>query len=167
MSTTAAKDVEPPPPVTLPFSYTQTDATYPTLYVLDANVCFGIVSDLVRSLATHHEEIPELLVVGIGHPLAGLEDWVILRNRDLSPTSDPESDEYWMWRMSQATGRDDIVIVSGGGPRFLAFIREELIPFIESRYRVSPTDRALMGIPEAASSPTTCSSTAPSFSSAT
>jgi predicted alpha/beta superfamily hydrolase len=131
--------------ISLPTGYAQTDTTYPSLYVLDANIGFGIVSNLVRILATLHKEIPELVVVGIGYPINDLADWVILRNRDLSPTSDPESDEYWMTRLSQATGRDDIVIVSGGAPQFLEFIREELIPFVESRYRVSPTDRALMG----------------------
>jgi predicted alpha/beta superfamily hydrolase len=131
--------------ISLPTGYAQTDTTYPSLYVLDANIGFGIVSNLVRILATLHKEIPELVVVGIGYPIDGLADWVILRNRDLSPTSDPESDEYWMARLSQATGRDDIIIVSGGAPRFLESIREELIPFVESRYRVSPTDRALMG----------------------
>jgi len=131
--------------VSLPTSYDRTDATYPTLYVLDANISFGMVSNLVRTLATLHKEIPELVVVGIGYPIDGLVDWVILRNRDLSPTSYPESDEYWMTRLSRATGRDDIIIVSGGAPQFLEFIREELIPFVESRYRVSPTDRAVLG----------------------
>jgi len=50
-----------------------------------------------------------------------------------------------MTRLSRATGRHDIVVISGGAPKFLEFIREELIPFVESRYRVSPTDRALIG----------------------
>ena len=131
--------------ISLPSGYARTDTTYPVLFVLDANIGFGIVSNLVRILATLHKEIPELLVVGIGYPIEGLVDWVIWRNRDLSPTSDPESDQYWMARLSGATGRDDIVIVSGGAPKFLECIREELIPFIESRYRVSTTDRALMG----------------------
>jgi predicted alpha/beta superfamily hydrolase len=131
--------------ISLPSGYARTDTTYPSLFVLDANIGFGIVSNLVRILATLHKEIPEILVVGIGYPIDGLEDWVRLRIRDLSPTNDPESDRYWMTRLSRATGRDDIVVLSGGAPKFLEFIREELIPFVESRYRVSPTDRALMG----------------------
>jgi len=131
--------------ISLPHDYARTDTTYPVLYVLDANIGFGIVSNVVRILATLHKEIPEILVVGIGYPIDGLEDWVIWRNRDLSPTSDPESDQYWMTRLSRATGRDDIIVRSGGAPKFLEFIRIELIPFIESRYRVSSTDRALLG----------------------
>lgn len=131
--------------ISLPLGYSQSDTTYPVLFALDANIGFGITSNIVRMLSTLHKEIPEMVVVGIGYPISGLEDWVILRCRDLSPTHDPSSDEYWMQRLAKATGRDDIVIRSGGAPKFLECIRDELIPFIESNYHVSSTDRTLQG----------------------
>jgi len=69
--------------ISLPNGYAGTATTYPSIFVLDANIGFGIVSDMVRILATLHKEIPEVLVVGIGYPIDGLEDWVIWLNRDL------------------------------------------------------------------------------------
>ena len=131
--------------ISLPFSYSKSDTTYPVLFSLDANRSFGMVSNLVTILSTPHKEIPEIIVVGIAYPINGLEDWVIARNRDYTPTHKPEYDKYWVDRLSKLSGRDDIVVHSGGAERFLYFIREELIPFIESNYRVSSSDRALLG----------------------
>jgi len=37
-------------------------------------------------------------------------------------------------------------VASGGADKFLTFIRKELIPFIESNYRVSSSDRAIAGV---------------------
>ncbi len=131
--------------ISLPFGYTKSDSAYPVLFSLDANVKFGMMSNIVNNLGTLTREIPEIIVVGIAYPIKGLEDWVIGRNRDLTPTSKPEYDKEWVDRLSQVTGRDDIVVKSGGADKFLKFIREELIPFIETEYRVSSTDRALHG----------------------
>ena len=131
--------------ITFPYSYHKSDAAYPVLYCLDANRSFGLVSNMVNILSTPYKEIPEILVVGIGYPIKGLEDWGAWRWRDLTPTSDPEADKKWEAFLSQYSGRDDVVASSGGAPKFLQFIHDELIPFIESNYRVSSTDRALMG----------------------
>lgn len=131
--------------VSLPYRYAYTDTTYPVLFSLDANVKFGLISNVVNNLGTLTKELPEIIVVGIAYPIKGLEDWVIGRNRDMTPTSVPEHEKFWVDRLSQATGRDDIVVQSGNADKFLAFIREELIPFIESEYRVFSKDRALHG----------------------
>ena len=131
--------------VSLPYKYSNTDTTYPVLFCLDANVKFGLISNVVNNLGALTKELPEIIVVGIAYPIKGLEDWVIGRNRDMTPTSVPEHEKFWVDRLSQATGRDDIVVKSGKADKFLAFIREELIPFIESEYRVSSKDRALHG----------------------
>ncbi len=131
--------------ISLPYMYANTDTTYPVLYCLDANVKFGLMNNVINNLGTLTKEIPEIIVVGIAYPIKGLEDWVIGRNRDLTPTSVPEHEKYWVDRLSQATGRDDIVVQSGEADKFLTFIRNELIPFIESEYRVSSKDRALHG----------------------
>ena len=117
--------------ISLPYMYANTDTTYPVLYCLDANVKFGLISNVVNNLGTLTKDIPEIIVVGIAYPIKGLEDWVIGRNRDMTPTSVPEHEKYWVDRLSKATGRDDIVIQSGKADKFLAFIRNELILFIE------------------------------------
>ena len=131
--------------VSLPYMYATTDTTYPVLYCLDANIKFGLISMVANNLATLSKELPEIVVVGIAYPMKGLEDWVIGRNRDLTPTSVAEHEKYWVDRLSNATGRDDIIVKSGEADKFLAFIQDELIPFIESEYRVSLKDRALHG----------------------
>jgi predicted alpha/beta superfamily hydrolase len=43
------------------------------------------------------------------------------------------------------SGRNYIVVTSGGASMFLKFICDELIPFIESNYRVDSQDRAILG----------------------
>jgi len=131
--------------ISLPYKYFMSDTTYPVLYSLDANVKFGMMSNVVNNLGTLTKEIPEIIVVGIAYPIKGLEDWVIGRNRDLTPTRKTEHEKYWQKRLSKVTGRNDIVVESGHANKFIAFIRDELIPFIESNYRVSLKDRALHG----------------------
>ncbi|MEJ2538346.1 MAG: alpha/beta hydrolase-fold protein, partial [Calditrichia bacterium] len=62
-----------------------------------------------------------------------------------TPTADPEHDKTWQKTLRRMSGREDIVVSSGGAAQFLAFIRNEVIPYIEANYRVSKTDRAIMG----------------------
>lgn len=131
--------------ISLPYLYSKTNITYPVLYCLDANVKFGLISNVVNNLGTLSKELPEIIVVGIAYPMKGLEDWVIGRNRDLTPTRKTEHEEYWVERLSNVTGRADIVVESGQADKFIAFISDELIPYIESNYRVSSKDRRLHG----------------------
>jgi predicted alpha/beta superfamily hydrolase len=131
--------------IKLPWSYSGTDMTYPVLYALDANRTFPMVANISHMMDVPRTEVPEILVVGIAYQTESIVDWVIWRNRDFTPTVDPGTEAYWETMLSQATGRDDIDIQTGGGSRFLEFIRQELIPFVESNYRVSATDRGLFG----------------------
>ncbi len=131
--------------ISLPYEYYMSDTTYPVLFSLDANVKFGMTSNVVNNLGAFTMEIPKIIVVGIAYPIQDIADWAALRKRDTTPTSNPTYDEEWAGFLNQATGRNDIVVLSGGADKFLAFIRDELIPFIESNYRVSSTDRALQG----------------------
>ena len=69
------------------------------------------------------------VVVGIAYDKVEAA-WRENRNRDLTPV-EMEPNEW--------------ISVSGGGPEFLAFIEEELIPVIDARYRTDPADRTLSG----------------------
>jgi len=131
--------------ISLPYKYFMSDTTYPVLYSLDANVKFGMMSNVVNNLGTLTRDIPEIIVVGIAYPIKGIADWAALRKRDTTPTSKPEYDKQWADYLNNATNRDDIVVQSGGADKFLAFILNELIPFVESNYHVSSNDRALHG----------------------
>jgi predicted alpha/beta superfamily hydrolase len=131
--------------ISLPYRYAYTDTTYPVFFNLDANICFGMTDNIIH-LGALNKEIPEIVVVGIAYAIKGIEDWAAWRCRDFRPTRNPEKDKAWQDRLSRATGRDDIVVSSGSADKFLAFIRKELIPFIESNYRVSSSDRAIAGV---------------------
>lgn len=128
--------------IALPYGYSESDETYPVLFVLDANGQFGTVTETVRALGLIEQSIPQVIVVGIGYPVGVYWNAIALRSVDLTPTKDAawEADTRVSWppRFPRPVG-------SGGGPEFLRFIDEELIPFVEQEYRASPDDRAIYG----------------------
>jgi len=131
--------------ISLPMNYAKSNGRFPVLYVLDPDLIFGWVTDWVRAAsflralgpkATTDSivNVPDLIVVGIGYPLAVAEQprlhWG-LRCRDLTPTKMSE-DKPWGGS-------------TGGAPRFLRFIRDELMPCVNSNYRTGPEDSAIVG----------------------
>jgi predicted alpha/beta superfamily hydrolase len=132
--------------VALPFGYADSTKAYPVLYAVDANGQFGTVVEAARILNNFGTQIPQLLIVGIGYPSGGRQ--ILIEQRrffDLFPTEDREFEEWHEeWRAGEwpDLGPFD---GSGGGADFLLFLREELIPQIESEYRVDPSDRAMYG----------------------
>ncbi len=123
--------------VALPRSYaSHPEKYYPTIYLTDATVFFGMVVDITR-VTTLCGEFPETIVVGIGYPVdepldEALQQWERLRDRDLTPlveipTESSQSDQ------------------TGGAAEFLSFIQTELIPTIEREYRADPASRVLAG----------------------
>ncbi len=120
--------------VALPVGYAESKETYPVLYLLDADVCFGDITETVRFLAAFRKmariEVPDMIVVGIGYPLDPAKPfeyyagWFSARAKDLTLTKDPTG-EY---------------SPSGGANDFMAFIRDDLKPLINSNYRANPED---------------------------
>ncbi|MFO0551892.1 MAG: alpha/beta hydrolase-fold protein [Polyangiaceae bacterium] len=100
------------------------DSKYPVIYQLDAtfldefDTCAATVSRLEEEGA-----IPESIIVGIGHLESGPD---LGREHDFVP-ADPDNAQY--------DGRAD---------KFYAFLHDELVPHVESTYRVAP-GRALVG----------------------
>ncbi len=126
--------------VALPDTYASGDKTYPVLYMVDANADFGTVTGTLRSL-TILNNIPEVVIVGIGYPVERFKDALGFRTRDLTPT---ETDWYET-RLKSFMPDAPADAGSGGAGNFLRFIREELMPFVNSTYRVLPEDNAFMG----------------------
>ncbi|HEX5614928.1 MAG TPA: alpha/beta hydrolase-fold protein [Acidimicrobiia bacterium] len=110
-----------------------TDRALPVLYLTDANGFFGATVDAVRSMQLSRL-LPPLLVVGIGYPRGTLADTVDLRARDLTPTTDDAFARVY----PSDTG-------TGGASRFLAFIRDELMPWVASNYRIDAHDATYFG----------------------
>jgi hypothetical protein len=135
--------------VALPFHYAEhPDKTYPVIYVLDANMYFGMVVEMVRTLAIRVPfclQFPDVIVVGVGYPARGslaeiYAQVMHLRMRDFLPVRDQEA-EGFIQDVFPITGQ----VASGNAHRFLQFIQQELAPWIEAEYRVDNADRTLMG----------------------
>jgi predicted alpha/beta superfamily hydrolase len=95
--------------------------TYPVVFLLDANVYFEAVKAQLAKLTP-------VILVGIGYRDIGLLD--SLRQRDYTyPLAAPA----------------DSFPVSGGGQRFLAFLTQELIPYVDHQYKTDPGQRSLLG----------------------
>ena len=96
--------------VHLPMSYSTSDATYPVMYGLDADIGFGSAAEMCTLLPVRNE-MPEIIVVGIAYgAYPGQEG--NNRTRDFTPTAVQDFPS------------------SGGAEIFFQFIRDELIPEI-------------------------------------
>jgi predicted alpha/beta superfamily hydrolase len=103
------------------------------LYLTDANGIFAGAVELVRfmQLSGH---LPAMLVVGIGYRVGALHEAIALRTRDLTPSSDPSFAAIFPGLSAM-----------GGAGNLLAFIRNELIPWVEARYPVGAARTAYFG----------------------
>lgn len=110
----------------------------PVVYMPDANSLFAMVTTTAAAMMIVGE-LPEMIVVGIGHPvggaiwtdLAALQEFFKVRARHLTPTEIEVPEE------KRTAG--------GGAEKFLGFIREELIPIVDANYPTNPEDRTLVG----------------------
>jgi predicted alpha/beta superfamily hydrolase len=97
---------------------------YPVLYVLDGEAQMNHIAGQVQYLSESYKIIPNMIVVGIDNTD---------RMRDLTPShTDIGSD-----------GRIDTSARSpfkntGGGEKFLQFIKQEVMRFVDSRYKTAP-----------------------------
>ena len=125
--------------VALPASYGSSDIRYPVVYSLDANIGFGMAVDIARVLA-FGEEVPEVISVGIGYGPVPMADWSWMRQRDYTPTHVAEWDE-----MMRGESQEAPEVLSGGAGTLLAFLREEVFPFVESTYLTEPEQSGFFG----------------------
>ena len=110
---------------TYPRNYGDTTRKFPVVYVLDGQWDFQLVN-AINGGQYYDGFIPEVILVGITwggeHP-----NYDSLRALDLTPT-----------QIKQMPS-------SGNAAKFLAAIKGELIPYIDSNYRTDKADRTLMG----------------------
>jgi predicted alpha/beta superfamily hydrolase len=92
---------------------------------------FGTAVEIARLLRLI-EDVPPLLVVGVGHRPASLEAIFKLRARDFTPS------------VALGSGYTDTAMM-GGADRFLAFLRDELKPWVQGRYGADPDDSTYFG----------------------
>ncbi len=136
--------------IKLPWGYDHSKQAYPALYALDGNRSFPLYSTTSLILETPPSKGDETVIIGIGYELdpdrlTGLAQWAAWRVRDLTPVHSEETEQAWKVRLAAQLKAPEIVVSSGGAAAFLESIRTEVIPFIESHYRVSPAERGLAG----------------------
>ena len=105
----------------LPANYTSTSNSYPVLYVLDAGNHFNYASEAVGFLAGYdRNRMPEMNVIGIVN---------VDRGRDFTPVY-----------LKNAKGALDSskTTSNAGAGRFLRYIADEVIPYVDTHYRVQP-----------------------------
>jgi len=131
--------------VALPPSYfDKPKQDYPTVYLLDADWYFGMVTETVR-IMHRCDSFPEVIVVGIGYPHdessleQAFQETVRLRARDLTPVKDEKAEK----NTNEWLQRDDVA--TGGGNLFLRFIQDQLMSFVENQYRVSTSNKTIVG----------------------
>lgn len=114
--------------VRLPEHYHETTESYPILYLLDGDHAFAMASDIVQYLI-YGGHIPDLIIASpaYGDKNDPENGGTNMRARDLLPFPTPWSDTM------------------PGGVEYIDFFKQELIPFVESQFRVDPSNRTIAG----------------------
>lgn len=100
------------------------DRRYPAVYLLDGGNMFPLLAGYYRYLELG-EEVPELILVSVSY---GTDYFREGNQRSRDYTAEAPEPEFW-----------------GGADAFLGFLREALIPLVESRYPADPERRVILG----------------------
>jgi uncharacterized protein len=117
--------------VSLPVNYDSYGFSFPVLYVLDGDKSFGMTKDIADWLMWF-SEIRDIIVVGISYG-QGVDAWWEKRERDYTHSDD-------------TVNAKNSVNRTGGADNFLSFVKNELFPVINKRYRTLKDKNTLMGI---------------------
>ncbi|MCK5146807.1 alpha/beta hydrolase [bacterium] len=110
--------------ISLPRNYEDSQECYPVVFVLDAGMNFPVTATMIRYLSVYRT-IPKMIVIGIENISQAT------RNRDFTSTS-------------AKGGAAQRYPTAGGADSFLQFIKDELIPYVDTNYRTHPY-RILIG----------------------
>ena len=111
--------------VRLPEGYDEDSAEqYPIVYLLDGDSLFPILA-ANHLFLTYDEGLPEAIIVGIAYG-----------------SFDPDTNKCGFDFSAPAPDAD---VDQGGAPAFHAFLKSELIPEVEARYRADSSRRVLFG----------------------
>ena len=111
--------------VRLPKYYNETDNKYPVLYLLDGDISFNMATSVVRYLQ-YGRHVPDMVIVAPAYGTMMSDKETNYRERDYTPS-----------KIERFKG-------SGDAGNYLGFIKNELIPIIDSLYRTDKT-RILSG----------------------
>lgn len=110
--------------VQLPPSYgSDPERHYPVLYVTDADYAFPVIRQIARRVNLNDPLVEEFILVGLSYAVG--EGGARSRARDYTPV--PINDR------------------TGGGEAYQAYLRTQVLPFIEGRFSADPARRIFMG----------------------
>jgi hypothetical protein len=116
--------------VSLPASYdTNSQHLYPVLYVTDADYAFPIIRQIARRVNLEGPVIEEFVLIGLSY--ARGDDGRVSRNRDYTPTPNGP----------QSAGD----MAHGQGAAYQAYLKTQVLPFVENRFRADPARRIILG----------------------
>jgi predicted alpha/beta superfamily hydrolase len=141
--------------VTVPSAYEKEPTrSFPTVYMPDGNGWWHRVAGLTETAWDLIDAFIPTIQVSVGYPPADAERSLAVRARDLLPPNEPSLPG--LEEGVQATVKAGLLDQAGGdlyvhnlrnpaGDRFLAFLSEELHPFIARTFRVQADDLSLFG----------------------
>ena len=113
------------------------EAGWPVLYMTDGNAVIGTAVDVVRAQASYPAgtNVSEGVIVAIGYPVDGAYD-PLRRSWDLGPPPGKTYPPFY-------DGTPEVR--TGGAGAFLAFVEDELKPWVASRASIDSGRQALYG----------------------
>ena len=117
--------------VSLPPTYAaEPERTYPVVYVTDADYAFPVLRAIARRMNGAGPRLEEFILVGLSYGKG--EDPMASRRRDYTPTARGASDA-------------PAGAVHGQSLRYRDYLRDAVLPFVESRFRAAPGRRVFVG----------------------
>ncbi len=117
--------------VGLPASYEkEPNRRYPVVYVTDAPYAFPLIGSISRRVGGGGEGLEDFILVGLSY--AEGDDPVVSRNRDYTTTP-------------RGSGGKSTGMVHGGAAAYADYVRTQVLPFVDGRFRTDPKRRVYMG----------------------
>jgi predicted alpha/beta superfamily hydrolase len=121
--------------VWLPPSYASSpDRKYPVLFTTDMPQSLPLIIGLHRRLRASERGVEDAIIVGLGYAVG--DDGTHSRRRDYTPTPHGDID-------AEPTSAKPVEY--GEAESYRLHLRDELFPFLETRYRIDPTRRIYAG----------------------
>lgn len=122
--------------VWLPPSYASSpDRRYPVLFTTDMPQSLPLIIGLHRRLRASERGLEDAIIVGLGYAVGDTGEYS--RRRDYTPT--PHGD------IDAVSDMPDRPVVYGEAEGYRLHLRDEVFPFLESRYRIDPARRIYAG----------------------
>ena len=119
----------------LPRNYATRTERFPVIYLLDADFAFSLAQEIQRHTTDRGFE-KEAILIGIAYPGADtdIKTYERMRTQDYTPTNTPDGGYG-----------PDMRALSGGAPKFISILSDELLPYIDANYHADPGARIIVG----------------------